>query len=104
VDLALRAVGEGDTIKVSVDVSKLPADAKDLRLHILLVERELKFMGENGIRFHPMVVRATAGLGGAGIPIPADGRTDHTFSLSAVKSDLTDTLAAEMVKRHAGEP
>jgi hypothetical protein len=102
--LSVTATAEGDSIKVSTDVSALPADEKDLRLHVLLVERELKFMGENGIRFHPMAVRAVAGNGGAGLPISGPGKTDYTFSLSAAKKDLVDTLATEMVKRHSTEP
>ena len=61
-------------------------------------------MGENGIRFHPVVVRAMAGDKGAGIPITANGRTEYTFSLAAIQADVTRTLAAEMVKRHGTEP
>ncbi len=74
--LTVSAVGEGDQISVTVNVTSLPADAKDLRLHIALAEKELKFTGENGIRFHPMAVRATVGEKGAGIPIAAAGHDE----------------------------
>jgi hypothetical protein len=69
----------------------------------VLVEKELKFTGENGIRFHPMAVRATVGEKGAGLPISAAGTTKVTFSLSTIKDEITKTLAAEMEKRHKGE-
>jgi tetratricopeptide (TPR) repeat protein len=102
--LTVKATGEGDQISVTVNVSALPADAKDLRLHIVLAEKELKFTGENGIRFHPMAVRATAGEKGAGIPITAAGTTKYTFSLSQIKDDVTKSLAAELDKRLKGLP
>jgi len=101
--LFVSATGEGDMVTVTATVTKLPADAKDVRLHLVLAERELKFTGENGIRFHPMAVRATAGEKGAGIPISATGTTQFTFNLATIKDELTKTLAAEMVKRHSTE-
>jgi tetratricopeptide (TPR) repeat protein len=94
--LTVSAAGEGDRIVVTADVTKLPADAKDLRLHLLLVEHRLRYTGENAIRFHPMVVRASAGDKGAGIPIAAIGRTQHSFSLSDIRDDITRSLAAEI--------
>jgi hypothetical protein len=99
--LSVSAAGNGDKITVTADVTKLPADARDLRLHILIVEKHLRFLGENGIRFHPMAVRAQAGPMGTGIPIAATGKTEHTFSLTAIKEDITNTLAAEIQKRRA---
>jgi tetratricopeptide (TPR) repeat protein len=101
--LKVSATGEGDQVSVTVDVTSLPADAKDLRLHIVLAEKELKFTGENGIRFHPMAVRASVGEKGAGLPISAAGQFKHTFSLSQVKEDVTKSLAAELEKRRKAE-
>jgi tetratricopeptide (TPR) repeat protein len=97
--LQVQAAGEGDQIKVVVDVTKLPDDVKDLRLQIVLAERMLTFTGENGIRFHPMSVRAVAGEKSAGIPISATGQTSWTFSLDGVREDVTKTLRAELDKR-----
>ena len=102
-EVSVSATGEGDRITAIADVSKLPADAKDLRLHILLVERDVRFSGENGIRFHPMSVRGSAGENGNGIPITSTGKTEHTFSLSAIKEDITRTLQAEMERRRRSE-
>jgi thiol-disulfide isomerase/thioredoxin len=102
-ELLVSATGDGDRIVAIANVSKLPGDARDLRLHILLVERDLRFSGENGIRFHPVTVRASAGENGNGIPIAATGKTQHTFSLSAIKEDITRTLQAEMDRRRKTE-
>jgi tetratricopeptide (TPR) repeat protein len=101
--LSVKATGEGEQVSVTVDVTKLPADAKDLRLHVLLVEKELTFAGENGIRFHPVTVRAVAGDRGAGIPITATGKFQHSFNLAAVRDDVTKTLTAEMARRRSTE-
>ena len=101
--LSVSATGDGDRVTVVANVTKLPADAKDLRLHILLVERHLRFSGENGIRFHPMVVRASAGEKGAGIPISATGKTEQTFSLSAIREDVTTSLRADIERRRKTE-
>ena len=97
--LKVQATGEGESIKVVVDVAEFASDAKDVRLHIALAERELRFTGENGIRFHPFTVRAMAGERGAGVPITAAGTTTWTFNLAAVRDDVTKTLAAEILKR-----
>ena len=101
--LSVKATGSGDMIDVIADVTKLPADLKDLRLHLVIAERELRFTGENGIRFHPMAVRAMAGDKGAGLPISETGTTHWTVSLSSMRDDITKTLAAEMEKRHKTE-
>ncbi len=102
--LEVSATGKGDQVSVAVQVSDLPADAKDLRLHILLVERELRFAGENGVRFHPMVVRAAAGDSGSGIVIKKNGSARHTFSLKSIRDDVSRTLTAELARRNATGP
>ena len=71
--LGVRAALKDGTVTVSTAISNLAAkyaNAKDLTLHIALAEQELRFNGENGMRFHPLVVRAMAGgdkpgIGGA---------------------------------------
>jgi tetratricopeptide (TPR) repeat protein len=97
--LSVRAHAEGDEIRVTATVSKIPADARDLRLHLVIAERELMFGGENGIRQHPMVVRAVAGEKGLGLPLSVTGETKHTFSLTAIREDITRSLAAEIARR-----
>lgn len=62
-DAAIRisAMRQGPKIKVKVGVEKIRSNATALRLHLALVEDEVRYTGVNGIRFHPMVVRAMAG-------------------------------------------
>ena len=95
-DLSLRATGDGDRITVSATVTGLPGNKEPLRLRILLVERELGYLGENGIRSHAMVVRAMADADGAGLRIQGNGTTTHTFSLSAIRADVEASLATEV--------
>jgi tetratricopeptide (TPR) repeat protein len=100
--LAVRAAMAGDKVTVTADVTKLPAGAGDLRLHLVLAERELLFGGENGIRSHAMVVRGVAGAKGLGLPLAGTGSTTHTFDLAAIRADITANLAAEIANRKAG--
>jgi Leucine-rich repeat (LRR) protein len=98
-DISVHAVGDGDQVTVRATVAGLPPARNDLRLHILLVERELRYVGRNNIRVHSMVVRAIAGDKGLGLPLTGDGTTPYTFRLSAIRADVTNTLAAELQKR-----
>ena len=100
-DVKVSATGAGDAITVTADVSNLPADAKDLRLHLVLAEKHLSFGGENGIRFHPVVVRAVAGPDAAGLPVAAAGTFKHTFNLAAIREDIPKNLAADIERRRA---
>ncbi|MDO8836186.1 MAG: hypothetical protein Q7V01_11355, partial [Vicinamibacterales bacterium] len=56
----LKVNKQGDVITAAVSVGKTPATAKKLRLHVVLAEEKLRYSGENGVRFHPMVVRNIA--------------------------------------------
>jgi tetratricopeptide (TPR) repeat protein len=56
--LELAAGREGQAVKVTAQAGS--KDAEDTSLTLLLVEKEVRYSGENGIRFHPMVVRGIA--------------------------------------------
>ncbi len=56
--IELSTAHEGRAVSASVKVSSISQDSPDLVLNIVLVEKELTYSGENGIRFHPMVARA----------------------------------------------
>ena len=47
--LSVSATRQDDRVSVRVTVQSLPADRDALRLQILLVERELGYVGETGI-------------------------------------------------------
>jgi thiol-disulfide isomerase/thioredoxin len=96
----------GDTVKVSAAVDNVKSDSKDLKVRILLMEKEIRHLGENGIRFHPMVVRAFGGEKGEGYAIEASGKGtfDAIFDLEAIGKDIRKQLDEYEAKGHRGEP
>jgi thiol-disulfide isomerase/thioredoxin len=95
----------GGTVKVSAAVDSVKSDSKDLKVQILLVEKEIRHLGENGIRFHPMVVRALGGEKGEGYKIDANGKgTFHaSFDLEVIGQDIRKQLDEYEAKGHRGE-
>src|SRR5262249_51672166 len=64
----------------------------DLSLHIALVEDEVHYSGENGLRFHPQVVRNLARAAGAdeyGFKVDPSraNNFEHTFDLDAISAE-----------------
>jgi len=105
--LSVRATIQGTKVVVTTDVSKLPATTTDLRLVVVLAEKQLMFGGENGIRSHHMVVRGVAGDKAEGLPITATGSVQHTFDLAAIGPSITRSLATDIARRRgaaAGAP
>jgi tetratricopeptide (TPR) repeat protein len=108
--LAVKTQSKNGKVTVATSISNLAAkykDAKGLTLHVVLAEQELTFTGENGMRFHPLVVRAMAGGDKPGVPltIDASGKVtiDTTFDLSTIPADITSSLDAEIKKRRGNE-
>jgi hypothetical protein len=98
-DLKLEGALAGGVVKVRAAVSGVPGGAKDVKLHLALVEKELRYSGENGVRFHPMVVRALATF-----PVAAaGGSSSHTFDLNAIAGALKKDLDDYESKGHRGE-
>jgi thiol-disulfide isomerase/thioredoxin len=95
----------GNAVKVAANVTGVKGDSEDLKVQILLVEKELRYTGENGIRFHPMVVRAMGGEKAEGYKIAANGSGafDASFDLDAVSKALKDHLDDYEAKGHRGE-
>jgi thiol-disulfide isomerase/thioredoxin len=58
--LTLQASMANTIVKVHAQVDSPAPEAKNLRLQIALVEEQIRYSGENGVRFHPMVVRSLA--------------------------------------------
>jgi hypothetical protein len=57
----LKAKRNGQRVSVHVNANNFKNVSDDVTLQIALVENETAYSGENGLRFHPMVVRALAG-------------------------------------------
>ena len=84
--LAVDAVRTGRRVTVSVR-PMLTASAVNPVVRVALVERELRYGGENGIRFHPMVVRAMANR-----PLTGEGPVSAEFDVDAVAAGLAEYL------------
>jgi len=73
--VGLQARSTGSTVKVKATVSKVTGKSDKLRLQIALAEDMVTYSGENGERFHPMVVRSMA----------LDAKSDQGFALKPGK-------------------
>lgn len=88
---------EGKTVSVNATVRGVKPDAKDVKVFIALAEKELRYNGENGIRFHPMVVRSIKSFDLAG------DSYRQTFDLDAISKAIKDHLDDYEAKGHRGE-
>ncbi len=104
-DLKLETAMEGQTIKAKVAISNLKSDSDKLKLHIVLAEEKLRYTGENGVRFHPMVVRSVAGPEYGGLPITVkEGQTlDWSFDLAAIAAEARKHLDTYEKEGHRGD-
>jgi hypothetical protein len=80
--LELEADRQGQTVKVTAQAGS--KEVKEAALTLLLVEKQVRYSGENGIRFHPMVVRSIASYE------MKDGAaaTVHTFKYDEIIANL----------------
>ena len=102
--LKVAAALAGNTVKVAAHVTDVNSDSKDLKVRILLLEKELRYTGENGVRFHPMVVRAMGGEKAEGYPIESDHASlEAAFDLDAISKSLKAHLDEYEAKGHRGE-
>ncbi|MGC2656954.1 MAG: hypothetical protein WA324_03180 [Bryobacteraceae bacterium] len=92
--LTLAATRHGDTVHVVVHTGKIQSASKDLNLEIVLVENLQRYSGENGNRFHPMVVRSVANSDENGFSLdPAKpGTVEYSFDVSRISSNLKTYL------------
>ena len=94
----------GNSVHVHATADAVKSDSKDLKVQILLVEKEIHYAGENGIRFHPMVVRAMGGEKGEGFAMEeGSAGYEQTFDLDAVSKALKAHLDDYEAKGHRGE-
>ena len=84
---------EGDAISGTVEVSvKEPSDT--IKLRLVLIEDEIKYVGGNGLRFHHHVVRGMLGtVDGVAVKTLAGGKYEVKGNLKDVREKLTKYLA-----------
>lgn len=97
--LTLSAKRKGDKITLEAGVSGIAKPSDDLRLRVVLVEKEVAYKGRNGLPTHHHVVRHMAG-GDAGTAIKGkEGKFPFTVDLAAVKKNLNAYLDKVNEKR-----
>jgi len=71
-----------------------PSAEPHLAVNVALVEDEIRYSGENGIRFHRMVVRSLAKPANSGFPVAPGGsfNLDASFDPSAIGTALSAYL------------
>ena len=89
--IRLTATLTGSTIKVKADLSKIASKSDKLKLQIVLVEESQRYSGPNGVRIHPMVVRASGGADMKGFPVVATkgAKIVQTFDVAKIQADNT---------------
>jgi len=87
-----------NTVRVNARVDAVKSESKDLRVGIALVEKELRYNGENGIRFHPMVVRSIKTFELAGESY------EQSFDVGSISNAIKEHLDDYEAKGHRGEP
>ena len=100
-ELKLETRLEGGKVTAKVTADRIKGDLEGLKLQIILAENLVRFTGENGVRFHSMVVRSLGGEMGAGFALAAgEGKktVEWSFDLGMVEADAKkhlDGLEAE---------
>jgi hypothetical protein len=92
--LQLEPSMAGGVVKVKATPSGIAADGEAVKLQILLVEEMLTYSGENGVRFHPMVVRSIGGAnyGGFSVDRKAPAAVEHVFDLAQSTKETQEYL------------
>jgi len=90
-DITLKATMIGDKVEVDAKVAKAGKPDQKLRLQVALVEEMVHYTGENGVRFHPMVVRSLASTekNTLGFPVaPGKGaKVAYSFDITKAVAD-----------------
>jgi tetratricopeptide (TPR) repeat protein len=102
--IKLTALLNGNKVQTNVVVDKVTSDSPDLKLHIVLAEEKLRYTGENGVRFHPMVVRSMAGPENPGLAVSGKGPQTLTwdFDLAAISAAIKKHLDEYEAAGHRG--
>ncbi len=96
---------EGDLVKANVTVDEVKTPSADLKVQIALTEEEIRYTGENGIRFHPMVVRSLGGKDANGFALTGSAPTkvEWTFDVKAMSAEIKKYLDSYEQAGHRGD-
>jgi len=91
--IKLSAKRDGSNVKTSITTDLVKDLAgRDVTLHVALIEKEVTYSGENGLRFHPMVVRSLAKSGEQGdygfkIVTGGANKFEFVFNLESISAE-----------------
>ena len=93
--LTLKATLQPAALTVHARADEIRNAPEKLALNLVLAEKQIRYTGENGIRFHPMVVRA----------LKSFSTLDATWTLDlpALSASLRRQLDAYEAKGHRGD-
>ena len=92
--IELNTSRSGDRILVHATASNMTGSSNSLRLRIVLVENRLSYSGENGVRFHRMVVRDMASDDGFAVKPKENCSFTYSFDLQKISAGLKTYLDA----------
>ncbi len=100
-EATVTADATADATSVKVKATASGVKSVKAKLQIALAEDLLRYSGENGVRFHPMVVRSMAGNQAAGFAVEAEKTTsvEWTFDLVKITAELKTHLEEFELKR-----
>ena len=105
--IKVQAIQAGNTVKAKATVSKVTNKSDKLRVQIVLAEESVTFSGENGERFHPMVVRGMAvdakAAQGFALAPGKGGSFEYTFDLAKLMADAKEGLIKFETVERKGE-
>jgi hypothetical protein len=98
--LNVAAKAKGGTVEVTVS-AKPPKVRQKAHLQVLLLENPVSYSGYNTLRFHPMVVRASAEEtpGTRGFSIPAHKTIAHSVTFNLAKIEAANLAYYEESKQ-----
>jgi hypothetical protein len=103
----IQATQVGGTVKAKATVSNVKSKSDKLRVQIVLAEESVTYSGENGERFHPIVVRGMAvdakAAQGFALAPGKGGSFEYTFDLAKLVADAKESLTTFEAKERNGE-
>jgi len=102
----VQATQAGGTVKAKATVSNVKSTSDKLRVQIVLAEEMVTYSGENGERFHPIVVRGMAvdakAAQGFALAPGKGGSFEYTFDLAKLVADAKESLTNFETKERNG--
>lgn len=97
--IVVSAKRKGDKVSIETSVSDLKSTGDDVRLRVVVTEKEVEYKGRNGLAKHHHVVRAFAGSDAGTVMKDKMGKFTFTVDVAEVRKKLEAYLKAQNEKR-----